>query len=116
MYVRRNWSSDNSCQAPLPPVVDSSYRKMLAEQVKHFLAFLCAFPPFIRHLIGHPIRHPSVILSEISLICILKMACLFSSFIAVNSAIFVILSDISSDISSDIPYEKPVAYAKIGLL
>ena len=65
----------------------------------------------IRHF-----RHPSAILSERFFICAVKMAYLFSSFIAINSAIFVILSDISSDISSDIPYEKPVAYVKIGLL
>ncbi len=65
----------------------------------------------IRHF-----RHPSGILSERFFICAVKMAYLFSSFIAINSAIFVILSDISSDISSDIPYEKPVAYVKIGLL
>jgi len=61
----------------------------------------------IRHF-----RHPSAILSERFFICAVKMAYLFSSFIAINSAIFVILSDISSDI----PYEKPVAYVKIGLL
>ncbi len=34
----------------------------------------------------------------------------------VSLVISVALSDISSDISSDILYEKPAAYAKIGLL
>jgi hypothetical protein len=34
----------------------------------------------------------------------------------VSLTISVALSDISSDISSDILYEKPAAYAKIGLL
>ena len=66
----------------------------------------------IRHLIGHPIRHPSVILSERSLICIMERACMLSSFMTVDSAISVALSDISSDII----YEKPAAYAKIELL
>jgi hypothetical protein len=33
----------------------------------------------IRHLIGHPIRHPSVILSERSLICVMERACMLSS-------------------------------------
>jgi hypothetical protein len=35
---------------------------------------------------------------------------------AVNSVMSVALSDIASDIASDILYEKPAAYAKIGLL
>ena len=70
----------------------------------------------IRHLIGHPIRRPSVILSERSLICIMERACMLSSFMTVSLAISVTLSDISSDISSDILYEKPAAYAKIELL
>jgi hypothetical protein len=42
----------------------------------------------------------------------MEMACLLSSFMTVNSALFVIVSDISSDI----PYEKPVASATIVLL
>jgi hypothetical protein len=62
------------------------------------------------------IRHPSVILSERSLICIMERACMLSSFMTVDSAISVALSDISSDISSDIIYEKPADYAKIELL
>ncbi len=82
----------------------------LSESALRWLLF------FIRHLIGHPIRHPSVIFSEKSLICVMKMACMVSSFMTVNSAISVALSDISSDISSDILYEKPTACAKIGLL
>jgi hypothetical protein len=41
---------------------------------------------------------------------------MLSSFMTVDSAISVALSDISSDISSDIIYEKPAAYAKIELL
>jgi len=55
---------------------------------------------------------PSVILSEGSRICVLEVACLLLSFITINSAIPVVLSDISSDIL----YEKPAACAKIGLL
>jgi hypothetical protein len=70
----------------------------------------------IRHLIGHLILDPSIILSEESRICVMEVACLLLSFMTVNSAIPVALSDISSDISSDILYEKPAACAKIGLL
>jgi Putative DNA-binding domain len=69
-------------------------------------------PPQFCHLIGHPIRHLSVILSERSLICVMKMTCPLSSFMTVNSAI----SEALSDISSDILYEEPAACAKIGLL
>jgi len=65
----------------------------------------------IRHLIGHPILDPPIILSEGPRICAMEMACLLSSFMTVNSAIPAALSDISSDI----PYKKPAAYAKIGL-
>lgn len=60
----------------------------------------------------YSILHLYVILSEISLIFVMKMARLLSSFMIVNSEVFEILSDISSDIL----YEKPAACAKIGLL
>ncbi len=40
------------------------------------------------------------------------MACLLVSFVSVNEALYVILSDISSDI----PFEEPVGYATIVLL